>query len=104
VALAGFVRPPGYAKTDIQDLLPLGCAEHPPAWKKVQIVKFTLEIDVSNEDFTEGSPDGMVSGVEIGYVLGSVQKRLDRHAMRPGENGVILSDESVPIGEWRITN
>jgi len=67
-------------------------------------VKFTLEIDLSHEDFTEGSPDGMVNGVEIGYVLGSVQNRLGRHAMRPGENGVILSDESVPIGEWRITN
>lgn len=65
-------------------------------------MKFVLEMDVSDGEFTEHVPAGMVSGIEIAYRLGEVQKRLDDYAMKPGENGTILSESGPPIGSWRI--
>lgn len=68
-------------------------------------MKFVLEFDVSGEVFTEGEPEGMISGYAIGAHLGTVLRRIDGHSMEVGEKGVILDIENdQKIGSWRIVD
>jgi hypothetical protein len=66
-------------------------------------VKFTLELDLSSEEFANRSNSDMVQGGSIGFYLTEAAKRIDGHAMAAGENGKILSDDDdTVIGSWRI--
>ena len=65
-------------------------------------MKFTLELDMSGEEFTRGGGSNLVDGGTLGFYLTRLAKRVDGHAMAAGENGKVVTDDEGVIGSWKI--